>query len=397
MIKKILPISVFVLVFVVIMLLGLQNMLNKKNISNQPLLIPTIFQGRQNKYTPNPSMSKPKNVDSSTQQQFTPEEVQQKLPIIAPDFTIDYSPRMQRYVVTLKNDDATHVYDNWIAQNPSYFNELQNSIVTKQSIEELHAALDYAKKNQLTPEQQAKQEAQGFTKDLNSLINLPFLFTQSPEQSLSPSPSPSSFPTPTPKKQSLNIIPTFYPTLTTHDALPNTPYVYYSQCDGLYDESPLPQGCTLCQAGCGPTSVAMILSSYVSSSLTPPIVVKNMNDKGVSIGCGGTSVYNIYSYLKKRGDVAVSDFIIPSGKLLSANDIAKDFKGYIDGGWTLLVLANFKTDGGGAHFFWVTDVNNKGDILAYDPYYGKNQSPPVSENRYTPAPYYRYAFAVKKS
>jgi hypothetical protein len=42
-------------------------------------------------------------------------------------------------------------------------------------------------------------------------------------------------------------------------------------------------------------------------------------------------------------------------------------------------------------------VNDSGDILAYDPYYGKQQTPPINENRYTPAPYYRYAFAVKKS
>ena len=73
-----------------------------------------------------------------------------------------------------------------------------------------------------------------------------------------------------------------------------------------------------------------------------------------------------------------------------------DITGYIKSGWTIFVLANFKVNGGG-HYFWVTGVTDMGGILAYDPYYGKQQVPPINENRYAPVPYYRYAFAVKKS
>jgi len=140
----------------------------------------------------------------------------------------------------------------------------------------------------------------------------------------------------------------------------------------------------------------MILSSYIDTSLTPPKTIEIMKAKGARIGCFGSYISEIYSYLKGRGDLKISDFIIPSEKGLTADEVAKDLQGYTKSGWTIFVLANFKTDGGG-HYFWVTDVKKNGDILAYDPYYGKQQAAPINENRYSPAPYYRYAFAIKKS
>ena len=92
----------------------------------------------------------------------------------------------------------------------------------------------------------------------------------------------------------------------------------------------------------------------------------------------------------------MSSYIIPNEGRLQAKDVADDFRGYINNGWTIFVLANFRTDGGG-HYFWVTEVTDNDEILAYDPYYGRSQPAPFNENKYNPAPYYRYAFAIKKS
>lgn len=382
MINKILPLSIFVLVVVLVILLGLQNMLDKNNTKGIPSITPTLFQGQQTgRFTP---QTKTSHSTSPSVIQLTSQELQKKLPVIASDFTLDYSSRMQKYVVTVPSDEATSSYNDWLDQNPAYDTELQsqNVIVAKQSIQELHEALDVANNNKLSPEQQAKKDVTTLTTIVNSLLSLPQTILETV-----PSPIVSTEPpklSPTPKKRT-NISPQ-----------PSSDYAYYSQCSGPYDANPLPNGCTVCEAGCGPMSVAMILSSYIDKSLTPPKTIDNMSKAGVRMGCYGSYISEIYSYLKNRGDLKVSDFIIPSEKALTAEEVSKDFLGYTKSGWTIFVLANFKTDGGG-HYFWVTSVNEDGDILAYDPYYGKQQTPPISENRYSPAPYYRYAFAIKKS
>lgn len=383
MIKKILPLSVFVLLVVVIILLGLQNTLNKSKSQQNSSIKPTLYQGK-NGYSAPQQRSNSISGSSTTISQIAGDQLRSMLPIYAPDFSLGYSQRLQKYVLTTQNGAGEQSYNAWLAQNPSYSDELQNTIVTKQTMKELDSALDYAKKNELTPEKKAQQDAKIFTDTLNILINLPFLFMQSstsPEESLTPT---LSIPTPTTNLQSpvSNLSP--------------TNYTYYSQCSDPYDNLPLPQGCTICDAGCGPTTVAMILSSYIDKSFTPPKTIEIMKAKGARIGCFGSYMSEIYSYLKERGDLKVSDFIIPSEKGLTAKEVAKDLAGYTKSGWTVFVLANFKTDGGG-HYFWVTEVNDNGDILAYDPYYGKQQTPPINENRYSPAPYYRYAFAIKKS
>jgi len=393
-------------------------MLNK-NKQGAASVVPTLYQGKQGAgYTPQRGTN---NTNSTTggnksgtsndttrtmgteEKQITAEEFKTILPIISPEFTLDYSDPLQKYVVTMKSDEAGNTgvsqqaYAQWQGNNPSYVPLLpqENVIMAQQSVEELNKALDYAEKNKLSSEQQFKKN----NDTLLSIINTLFAPIVVPSVSITippPSPKPSASPTiptpggkkPTPKKSQST-------TPSTPPSPPSGTYTYYSQCSGPYDALPLPEGCTICAAGCGPTSVAMILSSYVDKSLTPPKMVDLMSKAGVRIGCYGSYVSEIYSYLSGRGDIKVSSFIIPSGGQLLEKDVAKDFRGYTQSGWTIFVLANFKQDGGG-HYFWVTDVNENGDILAYDPYYGKQQTPPISENRYAPAPYYRFAFAIKK-
>lgn len=393
MIKKILPLSVFILIVVVIILLGLQNMLNNNKSQQGSLIKPTLYQGK-NGSSLSLNGDKSLNGKSTDVTQISEEQFRSVLPVFAPDFSLAYSPKLQKYVLTAQTNEGLNSYEQWTAQNPSYlpFLNTQQVIQTKQTVKELDSALDVADKTKLTPEQKAVKDTTMMTSILDTLINFPQAFLQSvnstgnSDNGESPTIEPSNVPTPTPKKQSS------VPTTPS----PSKSYTYYSQCSGPYDNLPLPQGCTICNAGCGPTSIAMILSSYVDKSLTPPKMIDVMSAKGVRIGCFGSYISELYSYLKGRGDVKVSDFIIPSEQRLTAKDVADDFKGYTKSGWTIFVLANFKTDGGG-HYFWVTDVNSEGEILAYDPYYGKQQTPPINENRYTPAPYYRYAFAIKKS
>lgn len=402
MIKKILPVAIFVLILIFIVLLGLQNILNTKNVQVAGSPTPTLFQGQGGGNTSKTEkVYLPPRTNISTQP-LTQEELRNKLPIIAPDFTLDYSPRMEKYILTLKPDETGSVelsqlsYTQWLDQNESYTSLLlpESLVTTQQTVSELHTALDYARKNKLSPEKEYKKNTDTIISIINTLFSPPSSANRPTSLPL-PSLSPKLSPTPKlPSKKTPTSTP--YALRPTNYKLPSTNYSYYSQCSGPYDELPLPNGCTICEAGCGPTSVAMILSSYIDKSLTPPKTIDLMAKGGVRIGCYGSYISEIYDYLSERGDLKVSDYIIPSEGKLSEKEIAKDLKGYTKAGWTIFVLANFKTDGGG-HYFWVTDVNDNGEILAYDPYYGKQQTPPINENRYSPAPYYRYAFAIKKS
>jgi hypothetical protein len=391
MIKKILPISIFVLLVVIIVLLGLQNLLNKNNSRGNSSITPTLFQGQQANgstsqtgkiYVTNPN-------GTTTEKPMTPEDFQKKLPIVAPDFTLDYSSRMQKYVVTLKNDKGQDAYNQWFDQNTSFDPLLPPAqiITSEQSVQELHSALDYANNNKLSPEQAFKKN----TDTILSIVNTLFSPITNIQQ-------PITFPTITSTPSNSSKKPTDIPEdLQTHSGSGN--YIYYPQCGGPYDSYLLPvqngtagKKCTICSAGCGPTTAAMILSSYVDKTQTPPKVVEAMGKAGVNISCNGSGMYELYDYMSKVNGIKVSSLL--SLGHAEAKEVVGDFRNYIKGGWTLFVLADCKY---GGHYFWVTDVTADGKILSFDPAYGSGKPTPFNENQYDPHPYYIYAFAVKKS
>jgi hypothetical protein len=160
------------------------------------------------------------------------------------------------------------------------------------------------------------------------------------------------------------------------------PYVYYPQCNGPFDNYPLPGGCTICQAGCGPTTVAMIVASYKDKSIDPRYIV---NEYGNAVGCEGSSLYTAANVLRNHG-ITVGEVIYLNYK--TANDVAPIFKGYIEVGKTIFTNADFKA---GGHYFWVIDVDQNNNIWSFDPYYGRFQIP---FNQNTLDPKYKYTFTV---
>jgi len=195
-----------------------------------------------------------------------------------------------------------------------------------------------------------------------------------------------------------------YPTISGSPTYPISPYitpppqlggrVYYPQCSGPYDNYPLPSGCTICQAGCGPTTVAMIVASLADKSINPPKVVdhyKNAKPFPYYLGCAGSRYTDAKAALEYYG-ITTSDYLTYSAETI--DQVAADFKGYINSGWTIFALANY-CDGGCGHFFWIIDVDSGNNAWAYDPYYGRRDAPPINENRYYPFPRYRVAFGVR--
>lgn len=180
---------------------------------------------------------------------------------------------------------------------------------------------------------------------------------------------------------------------------PSTGKVYYSQCSSSYSQGswgniPLPGGCNVCQAGCGPTTVAMILAYYINHSHNPQTVVNDYRTVGYELDCGGSSYYDAKALLERNG-LTTSPYIInyDYGQGVSINQVVNKFRSYIGAGSTIFVLADFAA---GGHYFWIVDIDSSGHVWAYDPYYGRWQLPPFDENSKYPYPKYRTAFAVSK-
>lgn len=167
--------------------------------------------------------------------------------------------------------------------------------------------------------------------------------------------------------------------------------VYYPQCGGPYDNDPMPNGCNLCAAGCGPTSVSMILSSYVNKQFDPPAVLKLYAQNGSPAGCQGTTIVDAQNILSQNG-MKTTDVIY---YVDSSNDEAiTDMKSYIQSGWTLLTLVSYAKDW--SHFYWVTNIDQNNNVWAYDP--GDAKRPvPLNENTVQPPAKYMLAIGVKKN
>lgn len=169
-------------------------------------------------------------------------------------------------------------------------------------------------------------------------------------------------------------------------------YQYFTQCDGGFDDYSLPQGCNLCEAGCGPTTIAMILSNYLGQTYTPADVVEIYKQNGFYAGCDGTKVTDAMTVLEMKG-LQTTDFLmlIPMNK----EEAIAEMKKYIDTGWTIFMLGRYCPDGCG-HFFWITDIDDNNKVWSYDPFYNKDSPPPLDVAKYEPFPEYRIAFGVKR-
>ncbi|MDO8609214.1 MAG: C39 family peptidase [bacterium] len=184
-----------------------------------------------------------------------------------------------------------------------------------------------------------------------------------------------------------------FPLISQSPHTSSNTYVYYSQCDGNYDNYALPNGCTMCESGCGPATVAMILSSLVSPINTPAHVADTYKQYEFALGCDGSKIVDAQSIIHMSG-LKVTDLTYLASS--TKNEVIQELKLYIKAGWTLFTLARF-CDAGCGHFFWITDIDDNNVIWTYDPYYGKKQLQPLNTSIFDPFPKYRVAFGVKKN
>jgi len=173
-------------------------------------------------------------------------------------------------------------------------------------------------------------------------------------------------------------------------------YVYYSQCQGPYDNYPLPQGGTLCSAGCGPTTVAMILASFVDNNINPKTVVEIYKESGYYLGSQGSRYFDakkIFDKYNLKTATIYANRAITVAQLM--NQYGLIIKNYQNSGWTFFTLANF-CDGGCGHFFWTIKIDDGLNILAYDPAYDISLPKPINHKKRYPFPKIRVLIGVKK-
>ena len=128
---------------------------------------------------------------------------------------------------------------------------------------------------------------------------------------------------------------------------------------------------TICSAGCGPTSVSMLLR-HINGTLTPNNVIFNTGSAYSSMGCEGSGLDQAQTELGKYlGSSAITYDATTQG--CDEKAIAK----WICGGKVVMVLANFYRNSKlelGGHYILAIGIKD-GKIVVADPFYSVTDTP----------------------
>lgn len=284
-------------------------------------------------------------------------------PVETIDFKVAFVPSLNKIVVEKKTPQAEEMFNQWVDQNQlnDVINDKNNILFTEEKI--IPTPSDSIHKLENT----VKNFFQ-LMDDINSINTKSD--NNSPSSTDNPTPTANKSPKPSP--------------------FTNQSKVYYAQC-GDQGKLPLPDGCNLCSAGCGAVSVSMIASSYLGKQYDPKYIVQQYQSKDYLLGCSGSRYSDAHSLLESLG-LKTTDYLIFNSE--KSDTVVPQLRKYLNAGWTFFTLASF-CSGGCGHYFWITDIDAKGNIWAYDPAYGRYQIPYNENSRY-PYPLYRLAFGVKK-
>lgn len=343
----------------------------------------------------------PSDLLIDTQQSFN---LRNNLPIENDQFMLDFDYKNDEFVINLKNNFSQDDFFIWLEKNYpgikkekfKFNNNLQKTINNSNDDQKN----DTKKSINTTKEDKNQQTDIDFLIEfLKIIFNLPYQLT--PTQSFTAD----------------SLINQLSPTPTKFDDFEKTKppalinnYIYYSQsCKGInsqYCKLPLPGrvDCSekrlpiLATAGCGPTTVTMIIANLTNNkSITPEDIVKEYNPS--ELDCRGSSYLKAKSILKKYGLRTGNEIIAyPQGKGTIMNDnLAKQLKNYQNQGATFFTLARYRQRDGRyiGHYFWIVYVDEKNNIWSLDPYYGRF-TVPYNQNTLYPVPDYEVIFPVYK-
>jgi len=288
------------------------------------------------------------------------------------DFKVAYVPELDKIVVEQKTPIAEQSFNQWVEDN------------------KINQIIDNKNKILFTKEKIIPTPSDSIHKLENTVINFFQLIddlnniSNGSQQSISPSPKEAT------KEETKEKI----KKVTKQPTNQATKLTYFAQ-SGDQGSLPLPNGCTLSYAGCGPTTVAMIASSYLNKSYDQKTIVDIYKSKNYYLGCSGSSYIDAHELLSNIG-LKTTDYF--TFNLEKSDTVVPQLRKYLNADWTFFALARFCDDpkkGYCGHFFWITDIDASGNIWAYDPAYSRYQIP-YNENTRYPYPLYRLAFGVKR-
>ncbi len=141
---------------------------------------------------------------------------------------------------------------------------------------------------------------------------------------------------------------------------------FYCQYDSHWTDS----ACNIAGVGCDPTSLAIVLSSFGRTDLTPRAVAFQNGSMGCSTGTTIPQIENSIEWAKSQG------FTVAKENFAQGRDFDLDqAKKFIDRGYLLLGVANvtFKTsssNNSGGHSFVITGVDpTSQNLTVLDPTY----------------------------
>lgn len=344
-----------VLLIIISILLSLGKKTTNETQKNVPF--PTSVPQAETARQINQEPTEIKNISQQTQGTDT-DDIAMITPVETQDFKLQYSLNLKKVVVEKITDQAEEKFSDWASQN-DYPQLIDN------------------------PELTIFVDKGGNPDDFNPVIEFLNIFLNMGQGvgSSSSKSQASNIPTPIPDTNNSS---------SSKSSGQNQSKVYYAQC-GEQGNTPLPDGDTLCHAGCGPTTVAMISSSYVDKKYDPKTIVGLYDKNNYLLGGGGSRYSDAHELLKSFG-LKTTDYLVFNAE--KSDIVIPQLRKYLNAGWTFFTLARFCEKGCG-HFFWITDIDDQGNIWAYDSAYGRYQIPYNENSRY-PYPLYRLAFGVKK-
>jgi len=422
--KKIILISGIVL-FLLVLLVNLFLHFKRPSSSNQSptptlLPIPTQYGSKNNPKNINPTIAaymklplitpiednNTNYTDSTTPENpaYTISDIKNGMVYKTENLKISYSSTLKKFIFNRKTHLAQMEIDQWAREedvldqidNPDMFIDSTDVVAHQDApLPTTQSDVRTRRDEPLTISPTSTSTYQGdetsqilnlFSELLGQYTNIPLNNTI--DSNINQTPSPSQITPITPISPYSQITP-----IITLDNL-----VYYQQSGGPYDKYPLPQGCILQKAGCGPTTAAMVLSSWVNPGFDPPKTVDYYQSQNFTIGCNGSNIENLQKTLRNHGLKTTPIAGLNRGV---ANQVIEVFKKYLQDGYTAVVLAHYADNspkcGTCGHFFWVVDVDVNNDIWALDVFYGRRQKPqPFNENSLYPYPKYIATFGVKK-
>ncbi len=196
------------------------------------------------------------------------------------------------------------------------------------------------------------------------------IVTPTPTQSISQTPSqiPSKIPSQSP-----------FPSPTSYARQRFGKYVYFSQCDANLGSRILPNGCSFCAMGCGPTTLAMALSNSrynLKKRVYTPIEIAEMfRRKKLYLGCQAGSY--IIDFPKILASFGYRKFDIIS--LVNSRNPLKLLSLFKKAKWEQIVLfeaCSLASKRCFGHYVYLVNVNSR-SLYALDPFYGKRARRPI--------------------